>query len=141
MSLLCVKFLLQVHTILYSVPLSRDTLLKQVHHHDAIYVMVWVALLDVHHHILVQVTVLGHTSSRIHYTAFFVTATRLTLSTSPWPYSTSLLFIKISHKCITKLHITSLPWVTLHLQVYHDMNSTSLPWLTLLLQVHRHSAI
>ena len=92
-------------TILYFTSLPRVTNFLQVHHHIVLYVSVLGAiLLQVHHHTLLYVSVRGHNHS-----------------TSTSPYCTLRLCpgSQSFYKYITILYYTSLSRVTIPLQVHH----------------------
>ena len=92
-------------TILYFTSLPRVTNFLQVHHHIVLYVSVLGAiLLQVHHHTLLYVSVRGHNHSR---------------STSPYCTVRLCPGSQSFYKYITILYFTSLPGVTIPLQVHH----------------------
>ena len=83
-------------------------------------------LLQVHHHTLLYVSARGHNPS-----------------TSTSPYCTFRLCpgSQSFNKYITILYYTSLPGVTILLQVHHHTVLTSLPGFTNPLQVHHHTVL
>ena len=92
-------------TILYFASLPRVTKFLQVHHHIVLYVSVLGAILpQVHHHTLLYVSVRGHNHS-----------------TSTSPYCTLRLCpgSQSFNKYITILYYTSLPRVTIPLKAHH----------------------
>ena len=151
-------------TILYFTSLPGVTILLQVHHHTVLYI-----------------SALGHNPSTSTYHSFLnVSAQGPNPSTSTSPYCTPRLCAgsQFFYKYITILYVTSLPGVTILLQVHHHtvlfvsargrnpststspyfpirlcpgsqsfhkyitiLYLTSLPVVTILLQVHHHTVL
>ena len=107
-------------TILYVMSLPGVTIILQVHHHTVLYV-----------------SARGQNpSTRIHHTVLYVSPRGHNPSTSTTPYCTLGLCpgSQSFYKCITILYFTSLPRVTIILQVHHDTVFYVSAWS------HNHSA-
>ena len=110
-------------TILYFTSLAGVIIPLQVQHHTVLYVSArnhnpstslpgFTIFQQIHHHTVLYVSARGHNPS-----------------TSTSPYSTIRLYpgSQCFYKFITKLYFTSLPGVTIPLQVYHHTVFASLP--------------